>query len=59
MVLAVEESQAKLPHTRYGVGGRSLHLEDLAPLLIRRGVRGILSDSFHSRVMRNQQNLYS
>ena len=29
-------------HTRQGVGGRSLRLEDLAPLLIRRGVRGVL-----------------
>ena len=39
---SVEESQAELPHTQHGVGGRSLHLEDLAPLLIRRGVRGVL-----------------
>ena len=38
----VEESRAELPHTRHGVGGRSLRLEDLAPLLIRRGVRGVL-----------------
>ena len=29
-------------HTRHGVGGSSLRLEDLAPLLIRRGVRGVL-----------------
>ena len=28
--------------TRHGVGGHSLLLEDLAPLLIRRGVRGVL-----------------
>ena len=39
---SVEESQAELPHTRHGVGGRSLRLEDLASLLIRRGVRGVL-----------------
>ena len=39
---SVEESRAKLPHTRHGVGGRSLRLEDLALLLIRRGVRGVL-----------------
>ena len=39
----VEESRAELPHTRHGVGGRSLRLEDLAALLIRRGVRVILS----------------
>ena len=38
----VEESRAELPHTRHGVSGRSLRLEDLAPLLIRRGVRGVL-----------------
>ena len=38
----VEESRAELPHTRHGVGGGSLHLEDLAPLLIRRGVRGVI-----------------
>ena len=38
----VEESRAELPHTRHGVGGYSLPLEDLAPLLIRRGVRGVL-----------------
>ena len=38
----VEESRAELPHTRHGVGGRSLRLEDLAPLLIRLGVRGVL-----------------
>ena len=29
-------------YTRHGVGGSSLRLEDLAPLLIRRGVRGVL-----------------
>ena len=40
--LSVEESRAELPHTRHGVGGRSLRLEDLAPLLIRLGVRGVL-----------------
>ena len=40
--LLVEESRVELPHTRYRVGGRSLRLEDLAPLLIRRGVRGVL-----------------
>ena len=34
---SVEESRAELPHTRHGVGGCSLHLEDLSPLLIRRG----------------------
>ena len=39
---SVEEPRAQLPHTRHGVGGRSLCLEDLAPLLIRRGVRGVL-----------------
>ena len=39
---SVEESRAELPHTRHGVGGRSLRLEDLEPLLIRRGVRGVL-----------------
>ena len=38
----VKEARAELPHTRHGVGGRSLRLEDLAPLLIRRGVRGVL-----------------
>ena len=32
---SVEESRAELPHTRYGVGGRGLRLEDLVPLLIR------------------------
>ena len=40
--LSVEESRAELPHTRHGVGGRRICLEDLAPLLIRRGVRGVL-----------------
>ena len=39
---SIEESRVELPHTRHGVGGRSLHLEDLAPLLIWRGVRGVL-----------------
>ena len=39
---SVEESRAELPHTRHGVGGRSLRLEDLMPLLIWRGVRGVL-----------------
>ena len=39
---SVEESRAELPHTQHGVGDRSLRLEDLAPLLIRRGVRGVL-----------------
>ena len=38
----VEESLAELPHTGHGVGGRSLRLEDLVPLLIWRGVRGVL-----------------
>ena len=33
---------SRLPHTRHRVGGRSLCLEDLAPLLIWRGVRGVL-----------------
>ena len=37
-----DASRAGLPHTRHGVGGRSLRLEDLAPLLIRRVVRGVL-----------------
>ena len=37
---SVEESRAELPHTRHGVGGRSLRLEDLASLLIWREVRG-------------------
>ena len=32
--LSVKESRAELPHTRNGGGGRSLRLEDLAPLLI-------------------------
>ena len=31
---SVEESSAELPHTRHGVGGSSLHLKDLAPLLL-------------------------
>ena len=39
---SVEESREELPHTGHGVGGRSLRLEDLAPLLIRRVVRGVL-----------------
>ena len=39
---SVEESRAELPHTRHGAGGRGLRLEDLAPLLIQRGVRGEL-----------------
>ena len=39
---SVEESWAELPHTGHGVGDRSLRLEDLAPLLIWRGVRGVL-----------------
>ena len=39
---SVEESRAELTHTRHGVGGRSLHLEDLAPLFIWRGVQGVL-----------------
>ena len=39
---SVEESRAELPHTQHGVGGRSLRVEDLAPLLIRRGVRGVI-----------------
>ena len=39
---SVKESRVELPHTRYGVGGHSLRLEDLAPLLIRRGVPGVL-----------------
>ena len=38
----VEESRAELLHTRHGVGGRSLRLEDLAPILIWRVVRGVL-----------------
>ena len=40
--LSVEESRAELPHTRHGVGAHSLRLEDLVPLLIRRGVQGVL-----------------
>ena len=39
---SVEESLVELPHTRHGVGGRSLRLEYLVPLLIWRGVRGVL-----------------
>ena len=39
---SVKESRVELPHTRHGVGGCSLRLEDLAPLLIRGGVRGVL-----------------
>ena len=35
---SVEESRAELPNTRNGVGGRSLRLEDLAPLFIRQEV---------------------
>ena len=42
MFLSVEESRLELPHTRHGVGGHSLRLEDLAPLPIRRGVQGVL-----------------
>ena len=38
----VEESGEELPHTRHGVGDRSLRLEDFASLLIWRGVRGVL-----------------
>ena len=41
MVSSVEGSRAELPHTRHGAGGRSLRFEDLAPLLIWRGVRGV------------------
>ena len=40
--LSVEESRAELPHTRHGVGGRSLRLENLAPLFIWLTVRGVL-----------------
>ena len=40
--LPVEESLAELPHTCQGVGGHGLCLEDLAPLLIWRAVRGVL-----------------
>ena len=32
---SVEESRVELPHTRHEVGGRSLRLEDLAPLFIQ------------------------
>ena len=39
---SVEESLVELPHTRHGVDGRSLHLEDLAPLFVWRTVRGVL-----------------
>ena len=35
---SVEKSRVELPHTGHRVGGRSLRLEDLAPLLIWRGV---------------------
>ena len=42
MFSSVEESRAELPHTRHGVSGRSLRLEDLVPLPIRLGVRGVL-----------------
>ena len=38
----VEEPRVELPHTRHGVSVHSLRLEDLAPLPIRRGVRGVL-----------------
>ena len=37
----VNETCAKLPHTRHEVGGHSLRLEDLAPLHIRRIVLGV------------------
>ena len=40
----VKESREELLHTRHGVGGRSLCIEDLALLLIRRGVQGVYSD---------------
>ena len=30
----IEESCAELPYTQHGVGGRSLRLEDFAPLFI-------------------------
>ena len=33
---------SRITHTRLGVGGYSLRLEDLAPLLTWRGVRGVL-----------------
>ena len=39
---SVEESLVELPHTRHGVDGRSLRLEDLAPLFVWRTVRGVL-----------------
>ena len=35
---SVEKSRVELPHTGHRVGGCSLRLEDLAPLLIWRGV---------------------
>ena len=34
----VEESSTELPHTRHGVGGHSLCLQDLAPLFIWRTI---------------------
>ena len=38
----LKNHEQNYPHTRHGVGSRSLLLEDLAPLLIWRGVRGVL-----------------
>ena len=38
----VEESRAKLPYTCHGIDGHRFHLEDLAPLLIWQGLRGVL-----------------
>ena len=38
----LKNHEQNYPHTRHGVGGRSLRLEDLAPLLIWRGVRDVL-----------------
>ena len=38
----LKNHEQNYPHTRHGVGGRNLRLEDLAPLLIWRGVRGVL-----------------
>ena len=38
----LKSHEQNYPTHRHGVGGRSLCLEDLAPLLIWRGVRGVL-----------------
>ena len=38
----LKNHEQNYPTHRHGVGGSSLHLEDLAPLFIWRGVRGVL-----------------